>query len=107
MMVLTEPGIKSGRRARVAGLGHKSERNKSAKNAMDRHAGDLRQLPAYLAIKLLSRRMVCSVEDCFKDGAALCRDRQPAFAMRGEKPVHSLFFVGQTHLSEMNNLTKR
>lgn len=107
MMMLTEPGIKSRRRARVTGLGHQPERNERAQDAMDRHAGDLRQLAANLAEKLLRRRMVGSVQDRFKHGASLRRDRQPALAVRGEEPVHSLLFVGRTHLSEMNNLTKR
>lgn len=105
-MMLAELGVEARRRAWVAGLGHQAEGNERAQDAMDRHAGDLRQLAADLAVELLSRRMVAAVQDRFKDGAALGRDRQAAFAMGGEETVDSLSFVGRTHDSGMNIGTK-
>jgi hypothetical protein len=102
VVMLLELGIETRGRSRVAGLGHEAEGNEGAQDAMNGHAGNLRQLAAHLAVQLLSRRMVGPVHDGFINGAALGRDRQATFPVGGEKAVDSFFFVGRGHRSEMN-----
>jgi hypothetical protein len=107
MMMLDKLGVEAGYRARVAGPSHQTERNEGAQDAMDRHAGDLGLLMADLAVELLRRRVVAAVQDRGKNGAALGRDREAAFAMGGKKAFHPLFFVVPIHGSEVNIWTKR
>jgi hypothetical protein len=77
----------------VACPGYQTEGNEPAQNAVDRHAGDLGQLAADLAIKLLSRRMVAALHDRFINGPALCRNRQAFIVMGREEAVHLLFLL--------------
>jgi len=107
MMMLIEFGIETCRRTGVTGPGDQTKRNKGAQDAMDRHAGDLGLLMADLAVELLRRRVVAAVQDRGKNGAALGRDREAAFAMGGKKAFHPLFFVVPIHGSEVNIWTKR
>lgn len=107
VVMLAELGVEARRRTRMTGSGHQAEGNEGAQNAMDRHAGDLGQWAADLAVELLSRRVVAAVQDRFKDGAPLGRDRQAAFAMGGEEAVHSLLFIGGAHGLGMSICTKR
>lgn len=92
-----ELGIEARRRARVTDPGHEAKGNEIAQDAMDRHAGNLGQLAADLAIELFSRRMVAVVQDRLIDCVALGSNRQTAIAMSGEKTINLLFPVGGTH----------
>jgi hypothetical protein len=97
MVMLPELRVEARRRAGMAGPGHKAERNENPQNAMDRHTGDLRELAANRSVKQLSRGVIATIHDRFKDRAALGRDRPATFAMGGEEAVHSLLFVGRAH----------
>ena len=97
MMMLIEFGIETCRRTGVTGPGDQTKRNKGAQDAMDRHAGNLGQFATDRGVKLFSRRMIDAVQDCFKNGAPLGRDRQTALTMHVEETLHSLFFVSQPH----------
>jgi len=101
MVMLAQPGIEARRGARVQGSADQAKGNKRAQDTMDRHPRDLRQASAHFAVKLFSRRMIGPLQDRFKDGAPLGRNRQAAFAMRGEEAVHSLCFVSRAHGSEL------
>jgi len=106
VVMLPELGVEARSGARVAGLDHKAERNKRRQDTVHRHAGDLGQLAADCAVKLLSGRVVRPVQDCFKNGAPLRSDRQARFAVGREEAVHSLSFFYLTHLSEMSLYTR-
>jgi len=97
VMMLADLGIEPGSRPRVTGLRDQPQRDERAEDAMDRHTRNLRQFPPNLAVKLLSRRMVDAVQDRFKHDAALGCHRQSAFAMGGEKAIHSFLVVRHAH----------
>lgn len=100
MMMPVQLGIESRRRTRMAGLGHETERSKSAEDSMHRHAGDLWQLTSNLAIQMLSRRMVIAIQNRFKNGTPLGRDRQATFTMGGEKVIQPFFSINRAHVQE-------
>ncbi len=97
MVMLVELWVEARRRTQVAGFGHQAERNEGAQDAVDRHAGNLGELAADGPVELLGGGMVGAVEYSFEDCTALGGDREAAFAMGGEKAVHSLLFVGRSH----------
>lgn len=106
VMVLVQLGIEPGGRAGVAGLGQEAEGDECAQNAMDRHPGDLGEFGEHGPVNLLRRGVVATVENGFKDGAALGGDRQSALAMGGEEAVDPLLFFRGTHVSEIEICTR-
>lgn len=102
VVMLVQLRVEARRRTGMAGPGHQAERNERSQDAMDRHAGDLRQSGADRAVKLLSGGMVSAILDDFKDGAPLGGHSQAAFAVGCEEAVYSLLFFRRTHRSEMN-----
>jgi hypothetical protein len=106
VVMLAKLGVEARRGAWVAGLGHQTEGNECPQDAVDCHAGNLGELAADGAVKLLDGWVVGAVQDRLEDGAALGGDRQPAFAMGGEEAAHSLLFVGRTHGSWMIGCTR-
>lgn len=99
MMMLADVWVEASRRARMTGLLDQAKRDKRAQNAMNRHARNLRKLSADGAIKLFGCRMIAPVQDRLKNSLALGCDRRTAIAMRGEKPIHPLFFNSRTHIA--------
>jgi hypothetical protein len=73
---------------------------------MDRHPGDLGEFGEHGPVNLLRRGVVATVENGFKDGAALGGDRQSALAMGGEEAVDPLLFFRGTHVSEIEICTR-
>ena len=106
VVMLMELGVEARRRSRVAGLAHQAEGHERAQDAVDRHAGDLGQFATDDAAKLLGRRVIGAVQDCFKDGAALSGDRQAGLAMGGEETVGALLSFCRVHVSEMSICTR-
>ena len=106
VMMLMELRVEARCRTGVAGPGHKTKRNESPQDTVDRHAGDLRQPGPDRAVELLSGRMVGAILDRFKDRAALRGDRQAVFAVSGEEALYSLLFLCGTHWSPMNVCTR-
>jgi len=97
MMMLIEFGIETCRRTGVTGPGDQTKRNKGTQDPMDGHARNLRQFATDRGVNLFSRRVIDAVQDCFKNGTPLGRDRQTALTMHVEETLHSLFFVSQPH----------
>ncbi len=97
MMMPLKVGVETGGGAWVAGLGHQAKGNEGPEDAVDRHAGDLREPAANGAVELLRSGVIGAVKDGFEDGAALGGDGEAALAMGSEESVESLFLIARAH----------
>jgi len=101
VVMLVELGVEARRRAGMTGFGHQAEGHEITQDAMHRHARNLGELTPDGAVKLVGGRMVRTVQDRLKDGAALCGDRQPTLLVCREELRHPLLLFCRAHVASM------
>jgi hypothetical protein len=75
VMVLMQLGVEARRRAGMAGLGQEAKGDQCSQNAIDGHAGELRQGRMDGVEDLVGGRVVTAVQNRFEHGAPLHGDR--------------------------------